>query len=390
MLRLITKISFLLLSAACVFAQGAMSVYDFRTINTAAGLSRTTVLAIHKDTEGYMWFGTANGLNKYDSYGIEVISDSPADSFALSDKSVNDIIEDDAGIIWMGMTDGNLNRLDKSTGIITHIPLNMPSDSVAFENTANYQGPIIFARVKSNSIISLEKDSYGNLWIGTWGNGIKVYNIKNKMMRHIFHLNDDPFSIISNRITDFHVGSDSTVTVATFGGGINVLNITYDKYNLPFINYVSNVITDSKYFYDLFEAEDKTLWAGAGGTGLYKMEQIGEVPQIVKVYRSNESRNSLTDDRVTAIDQDTSGCLWIGTFRGGISCLDPETETFTNFKYDPENPGPVKDNEILDIYVDDFDVVWAGAHLGSGIIKITRKNDRIKGVKKTYSLLSGV
>ncbi len=369
--------------ASILIAQPYSKEYDFKILNTEAGLSRTTVMTIHKDNEGFMWFGSANGLNKFDGSNFEIITDTPADSFALSDKGVNAIVEDNKQNLWLGMHDGVLNKFNKSTYLVEHIEIDTPTDSLANQNTPFYDGPLIYSRVKSETIINMEPDGNGNIWIGTWGRGIKVYNIETGKVKHIFHLNVDDNSLISNRILDFHFWDDFTVFVATYGGGIDILHLKNTKSKLPVVERIEHPQTKSKYFSDLYFSRDSVLWAGSNGDGLYKLNYKGGEFSVDNIYRSStRNKNSITNNRVTTIDEDSRGNLWIGTFRGGVSMFNPSTKIFQTFKNNPQIPGPVKDNEILKVFVDNFDIVWVAPHLGSGILKISYKPDNFKSIKK--------
>ena len=124
-LFLITGIC-LLLNIHIIWGQGV----QFDHYGVADGISQSEILCIFQDSEGYMWFGTQNGLNKFDGYSFEKYFNNPSDTSTISNSWIFDITEDDNGIIWIG-TKGGLNKFDKNTGLFTYHSL---SDSIAEDN----------------------------------------------------------------------------------------------------------------------------------------------------------------------------------------------------------------------------------------------------------------
>ena len=96
--------------------QAQFSDYHFDHISNDEGLSGNTVKCIFQDSRGYMWFGTDNGLNRYDGYSIKLYSNDPYDSSTISDSHINKIFEDKSGRMWIGTENGlNLYNRDKET-----------------------------------------------------------------------------------------------------------------------------------------------------------------------------------------------------------------------------------------------------------------------------------
>ncbi|MCD8165297.1 MAG: hypothetical protein LUE93_03730 [Bacteroides sp.] len=104
----------LILFSIILSLQGAGGKYNFSYLSLEDGLSQITVTAIHQDRQGYMWFGTRNGLNRYNGYQFEVFTHQPDDPFSISDNHILSITEDNAGNLWVGTNNG-LNRLELST-----------------------------------------------------------------------------------------------------------------------------------------------------------------------------------------------------------------------------------------------------------------------------------
>src|SRR5438552_2818061 len=104
----------------------------FEHININSGLSQSNVLCILQDSRGFMWFGTQDGLNKYDGYNITVYKKDSKKAGSLSDNNINDITEDKNGDLWIATGGGGLNRYNRQKDEFTHFkydPLNRNSIS---------------------------------------------------------------------------------------------------------------------------------------------------------------------------------------------------------------------------------------------------------------------
>lgn len=125
----------------------------FERLSIEEGLSQSGVTCILQDSLGYLWFGTGDGLNKYNGYEIEVLRHSPEDPRSLSDNSITSIHEDSMGILWVGTFSGGLHKFDRETHEFfpyTHNPENLKS-------------------LSHNRITAIYEDHSGTLWIGTRG-----------------------------------------------------------------------------------------------------------------------------------------------------------------------------------------------------------------------------
>ena len=132
----------------------------FEHLSIEDGLTHNNVFSALQDENGFLWFGTANGLNRYDGYRFQMFKFDPNNSNSLSSNYVRCLIQDSHGNIWAG-TDNGLNRFNTKTGNFTTF-LNNADDSTSLSN---------------NDIRALWEDQYGNIWIGTSGGGVN--RIKN-------------------------------------------------------------------------------------------------------------------------------------------------------------------------------------------------------------------
>ncbi|MFN2223683.1 MAG: two-component regulator propeller domain-containing protein, partial [Candidatus Promineifilaceae bacterium] len=131
----------------------------FDHLSLENGLSQSTVTAILQDDQGFMWFGTLDGLNRYDGYTFKVFKHDPTDPATLSDNAISALYQDQAGILWIGTENGGLNRFEVDT-----------------ETFTNYQHkPEEATSISSNTVRAIAEDRQGTLWIGTQ-NGLNRYD----------------------------------------------------------------------------------------------------------------------------------------------------------------------------------------------------------------------
>src|SRR5438105_5016253 len=163
---------FLLLLLAPLFALSQQQPVKFQHLKTDDGLSQSDVLCIFQDSHGFMWFGTEDGLNKYDGYNFTVYKNDPKKNNSLSNSYINDIVEDNDSNLWIATLDGGLNKYDRQKDEFIHFKHD-PKDPNS---------------ISDNYISCLVKDSKGNIWIGT-SNGVNVFDKKNN--RFIKYIKDD-------------------------------------------------------------------------------------------------------------------------------------------------------------------------------------------------------
>lgn len=382
-----------------VFSQ--TSEYIFNQFTDADGLSQSTIFSMIQDKDGYLWLGTIDGLNRYDGYEFKVYSNDPYDSSSISDNFISSLYEDRDGYIWIGTVNGFLNRFDKKTEKFKRYFINDFFSAIVNYEHDYYEYPLAFSRNQNNTITSIAEDKHGNLWIGTWGNGIIIFDRKNKNSNHIFNHSANNYSLSSNRITDILSDRNDNIWVATFGGGLNKLSnilsqsvkerndTSYKFLHFKFDSSVSYSINDNN-ITSLHEGRNGNIWIGTFEGGLNKLDTANKMLKPDKArflhYTENKfSQNSISANTVMAIQQDTDGYLWIGTFGGGIDRFDIKKNLFINFSKISPHQNPFMDKEILSLFIDRSGVLWAGSHLGEGVTKIQKYDVKFETINRNSS-----
>ena len=335
----------------------------YKRISIEQGLSQTTVYCIFQDAKGFMWFGTRDGLNKYDGYEFTVYKHERADSNSLSNNSVRAICEDASGTLWIG-TEGGLNRFDHSTEKFIHFK-NNPEDPNS---------------ISHNNIRTILTNQSGTLWIGTAGGGINKMDSSNSTFTSYQNDPGNPNSLSGDLIYTMCENKKGMLWIGTVGGGLNL----FDPKTESFKHY-KNDPGNPKSLSDnsvntVFEDSNKTLWVGTRNGGLNKF--IPSDDHFIQYKKNPSDLNTLIHNNVNAICEGEPGILWIGTYGGGISRMSSEgvhKGIFRNYQHDPNDPYSLGHNLIRSIYKDQSGIIWIGTS-EAGINKYDRK-------KRKFSLI---
>ena len=367
----------------------------FKQIKIEDGLSQSSVYCMLQDSKGYLWFGTANGLNRYDGYDFKIFSNDPIDSSSISDNGILALYEDRGGNIWIGTTDGVLNKFNDKTGNFSRYYLTGPPNLLESLDEKYYDFPIPFSRNNDNTITSITEGPDNSLWIGTWGKGLIRFNPKNNFIKHYYSDLFNPNGLHSNRVKEIVVDG-KYVWIGTLGGGLyrmssdddfnKMTNYTYDNKN-KFSLGDNQVIS-------LIKGHNGDLWIGTYSGGLNRLPAMEKLKQANETkfihYVNQPGKNSLSNNVVTALMQDRKGNLWIGTYGGGLDVLDLSSGNFTNFQSDPKSSTSLSKNDILSIMQDASGIIWIGTHLGKGLNKLESSVEKFKHVARSSTLGKGL
>jgi len=351
----------------------------FDTISLEQGLSQSTVFCMLQDSQGFMWFGTEEGLNKYDGYAFTVYMHDPEDPNSMDGNRISALLEDDSGTLWIGTGDGGLNRYDRKLDQFTHYR-NDPDDP---------------SSLSVDDVTGIYQDQDGVLWIGTGGGGLdrlvlseaKGSDQENERFIHYQHDPDDPNSLSSNAVSSIYQDQEGALWIGTDGGGLNRLVLPeghrddvsevegLERENERWWHYVNDPSDPHSLSHNnitaIFEDQSGSIWVGTDGGGLDRFDQ--EKERFIHYQHDPDDahgmRESLSSDEITAIYQDRDGVLWIGTSGGGLNIFDPEKETFAHYQNVPGDPHSLSSNVVLSIFQDREGVLWFGSH-GGGASKL--------------------
>lgn len=390
----------LLVFAVYVKAEEKFEIPEYRVeyITTEQGLSQNMIDCILKDSRGFMWFGTWNGLNRFDGYNFKVYKKSDHIN-SISDNFIYSICEDQRGNIWIGTRNG-LNVLDfvsdrfidlsgNSTGITD--PAKLWINKVYCDRSGaiwigtNGQGlhKIIFDgkdrkyvgsrfdHIPENlQVRSVYEDNEGRLWIGT-ANGLYLYDEK---ADKIALFQNDPADISSisfndircvfqDKLGDIWIGTQYGLNrwIENTGTFIRYFNESDDPLSLSHF-----VISD------IGEDPEGELYIGTlGGLDIFNRQEDNF--RHMPLY--GRSNLSLNNEFINSVFCDSNGLVWIGTEKGGINKFDIYQKEFRYYAADPADEIRLDHNTINSI-LDEPGYLWVGT-AGGGLNMIDKKNGNV-------------
>ncbi len=345
------SILFLLFIAPASLAQN--QPVNFERIGLEQGLSQSTVYRILQDQQGFMWFATQTGLNKYDGYRFTVYQQDIFDSTSLATSIIRALYQDHTGTLWAG--DGNaacLNRFEPTTERFTrfkHDPKNPHS-------------------LSNGGVLAIYEDHTGTLWVGTT-NGLNKFDREKEQFTRYLYDPHDPKSLHGYSVSSIYEDRRDTLWIGT-ERWLNSL----DREKERFIHY--EVDPNAKPITAILEDRAGILWIGSEGTGLKKFDR--SAGRFTSFFHDPKNPHSLSSDSVRTIFEDRYGSLWIGTW-GGLDQFDREQQRFIRFKHDPKNPFSLSDNVIWSIGEDRSGILWIGTYNG-GVNKLDRGKEQFTKV----------
>ena len=389
----------LLLFCVCIDSNAQNENLRFEHIGIEEGLSNNRVLAILQDSKGYMWFGTEDGLNKYDGYSFTKYQFDPFDSSSLSSNGIYTIWEDKYGSIWVGTFEG-ICRFDRSTEKFTRFKpspgakfsdpnitsINEDSDGMIW--AGSFGGLCRFDRQKGifltehfeiKGVFCIYKDTAGTLWVGN-STGLHKINLTAKKVgkpagvsfTHYQNDSNNPNSLSNNIVKSIFEDREGIMWLATDNG----LN-SFDRSTGMFKRYlhdpknIHSISTNNFDWLGTFIQEDQegNLWIGTH-KGLNKLSSDR---RAFTVYlRNSEDASSLSSDDVISLHIDKAGILYAGTWGGKLGKANLNPKSFELRRHDPDNINSLSNNQVTAILEDSSGIIWIGTN-GGGLNRWDRK-----------------
>ncbi len=373
----------------------------FDHLTRADGLSQGLIYSIIQDNDGYLWFATQDGLNKYDGYKFTVFQSRKNDPDALGDNWITSLCIDTAGELWIGTWDGGLNKYNAKTQTFTRfthsekdknsISSNKIQTIIASKNgdiwAASWGGGVpklnretnTFINYKhipgsnsisENKIYTVHEDEDGIIWIGSNTNGLDRLDPKTGVVKNFKNDPSNPHSLSHNYVLSILDDDNDMLWVATYGGGLNLFNKKTGTFK-NFKNEINDLLLTS-----LLKDTNGNIWIGSDGGGVYF---FNKTTKKFLNYKNNPLiTSSLNDNRVWSLFEDRSGLIWIGTFSGGLNIYDSKKNKFKLLKKVPTESNTLIDNFIKAIYEDDNNNLWIGTN--NGISILNRKDNVYKQI----------
>jgi signal transduction histidine kinase/ligand-binding sensor domain-containing protein len=327
-------------------AQGLPRDVRFKHLSIEEGLSQSTVFATLQDRQGYMWFATEDGLDRFDGYQFVAYRKQDHDSLSLPDNYVTSILEDSLGNLWVGTYSGGAAVLDRSTGCFSRITLSEWSEK----------------GIRTNAVMSLTKDVQGNIWAAVWNSGVSRFDPRSRRWTHFTHTADSR-SLIDNRVRYIYGDRTGRVWVCTFGG-LDSFNPVTQQFTHHLNNSTGQSVIRDRRFMCAVEDRDGDLWFGTFEGGLVAFESRSS--SFTHVIASDGSPSGLSSNRIASIGESEDGILWVGTWDAGVNLLDKRTGSIVVERATDADPQSLSLDAIRSVYGDRAGGMWIGTS-GGGV-----------------------
>lgn len=318
----------------------------FTHLDRDAGLSQSNVTAILQDRRGFMWFGTRDGLNKYDGYQFTVYKNNPEDSNSLSGNFITNLYEDSEGILWIATWGGGLNSFNRETNRFTRY----------IHDKKNRKS------VSDDFLKAVMEDSKGNLWIGTQSGGLNLFDRKTRQFTAYVHSNSNANSLSDNEVNSIFEDNYHQIWIATGNGGLNIFDPEKKKITAFLHNEKDPGSIASNKVLSIFGDHQHRIWICTRGGGLDLLEADKNTFRHFK--NDPHNKNSLAHNVVFSVAEDNNHRLWIGTENGGVSILDVDKGKFTTYRHDEIDNASLSSNSIDCVYKDPNGNIWLGTYSG--------------------------
>ena len=345
------------------------------------GLSNNSVRCIYKDRNGFMWFGTYDGLNRYDGYNFKIFRNKLDDSTSLLHNYIYSISEDFQNNLWIGTGQGlevynNLtgkftpafffhhdsHKRDKITVNVTAV-INDPGNNLLI--VTNTEGLFVMENGHNTAVqVPIQKngksiyrfsvlakmDSQKRIWLHISDYGLCTYDYKTKEVHLVSPELKTVHAIDSDNEGNLWIGTGTGLYQYSIEKKAIINSFTAENHKLTSSN-VMCVLIDKK----------KQIWLGTEGGGI---NIVNPYSREVDYILPGEDQNSLTSENVITIFEDNEERKWIGTAKGGVNIIDVHRKSFKTMAHDPINKNSLINNFASAFYEDDNNNLWIGTDGG--------------------------
>ncbi|WP_256011456.1 hybrid sensor histidine kinase/response regulator transcription factor [Desertivirga xinjiangensis] len=376
----------ILVKVCCLFTITTYSQQNnlkFRQIETTQGLSNSVIQTIFQDKQGFMWFGTRDGLNKYDGYKFRIYRRSVNNKNTIRSNDIKGIVQDSQNQLWFATADGGLNILDLQKDKFTEpdkiLPGNKPvSNNIRYLYKDRKNNLWICSSDKGlyaynkesgyyrhyntkSAIAAVREDHFGNIWVGMANSGLFVINSKGKVVHEFSTSKGTGKGLSDDHIRFIFEDSQKKLWVGTYGGGLNQFDSSTSSFRK--INYERLNSNNPEHTFLLCMEEDAkgNLWIGTENGGLFIYNP--SLPASISYQHIDNDPTSLGSNSINCIKRDAKGNMWIGTASAGISMVSLDESSFIHYKYE-QGKNSLSNNIVNTVFEDSSKRIWIGTDGG--------------------------
>ena len=366
-----------------VYGQERSVKFSSLTIND--GLSQSHVKSILKDRQGFMWFSTDDGLNRYDGYNFTIYRHDPKNKRSLPTNNITALFEDKAGNLWVGTGGAGLSLYNRDSDSFTTYSSKRNGENTLTNGDVNvilqdrknniwvgtYSGLNLFDQktktfkqffytknrddILTHHIYTMVEDNAGNLWIGTDG-GLLEFNYSTGYTKLYAHTSAN--SLIEDRINTLLKDENGNLYIGTAGGGLDFFDIKKQVFrHFRHLSNNPNFLVNNNVF-TLTPAGAKKLWISTeDGLDLFDEDKATFIS-----YTSEDKNNTDKNNSIGSI-LDSGGILWLGTYESGVRFYDRNLSSFSHY-YEQAGNRLGLSNDIVTSFAENDNGFWIGTDGG--------------------------
>lgn len=348
--------------------------FTFKNMGVEQGLSQSMVYSIIQDQTGFLWFGTQDGLNRFDGINFKIYKVDNNNPKSIGSNAIFSLNEDINGNIWVGTNNGiyiynpffetfSEFKIENKGELIYGIVRDIKSDAdnnvwfcvadkgVGFYSTDTKK--LKFYYFDNVNIRKINIDNSGFVWLATYSDGLVKLNPKSG--RYIkYPISNKLSHKAENDINDLCILNSKQFVVGTSNKGLLYFDSSSEQYT-PFFEEDSST-NNHFYIRCIFKTNEQKLWIGTESGVLIHNLQSKKTTHVQHVINDPYS---LSDNAVHSINQDIEGNMWIGTFFGGINIYSPSFSSFNKF-YPSLSKSSISGKSISEFCEDDKHNIWVG------------------------------
>ena len=355
----------------------------FKSSSILNSLPSKDVQSVYQDRDGYIWISTRNGLFQYDGYSITTYKSNLYRPDLLTNNNIYCVAEDAQHRLWIGTYSG-LNVLDKQTGQIRKIDdpeingIGISQILVTSDNRILFatEGGLLEYLEDGNrfsvfnqdntggvfpktTVKSLFEDDRGDIWIGTWSQGLFRYEKRTGEYWKYPQMNS------GNSAHVVFQDSHKNIWVGTWGAGLHLLHDAYNPEKTTWTTFThdenrSGTISDNLIYAISEDLNTNSLWVGTrSGLSILSLRDMEMLHWSFENCYSGESENSITSSEVASLLRDRQGIMWVGMIGGGVNMANTRKAKF-NLDRLSEAKRILKSNSVRSILLDDEGQLWMG------------------------------
>ncbi|WP_033081767.1 two-component regulator propeller domain-containing protein [Colwellia psychrerythraea] len=323
----------------------AQEVKRFKNFGLDNPMSYNFVRTIAQDQDGFMWFGSSEGLDRFDGHQSLSFHHDAALPNSLSSNVISRILIDKKQRLWVGTFGGGLNLFRAGSQDFIHFTTNTKQASLS-----------------NDTVNALFEDSEGKIWIGT-ENGLNIISTKDKQwsIKQIHQELGNPDSLSHNTVHSIIETKSQHIWVGTNGGGISVFDLSGKFIKLIKFGDSNAANYINKFINSLYRDVNENIWIGTIDNGLIKYDPSSA--EFSHYLFKSDVPSTISSNSISKIYQDSANNIWVAT-DNGLSIYNDTTNDFSRYNHSISNPYSLSNDYILTFFEDKNNMMWVGTFTG--------------------------